>query len=67
MKRSQRKDIGIKAMRLAILDVPDFFSRMMGEQESILDEYIEKLCLDQGMTLADFYAEDGKVLEKILK
>lgn len=61
-----RKNIVREAKHLIMAEVKDYESLPGGQKESILDEYIDKLCVEKGWSLSHFYAEDGKVLNKIL-
>ena len=67
MNLKHRKNIVREAKRLINIEIKDYNLRPIGEQESILDNYIEKICVELGWTLSHFYFEDGRVLEKILK
>jgi hypothetical protein len=67
MNLKHRKNIVREAKKLIRLDIEDYESRPIGEQESILDKYLEKVCVKLGWELTQFYCEEGKVLEKILK
>jgi len=67
MNLKHRKNIVRKAKKLIIIEVKDYSSKPVGEQESILDNYIEKICIELGWELVHFYNEEGKVLEKILR
>jgi hypothetical protein len=66
MTLKHRKNIVREAKRLIKDEVKDYDSLLCGQRESILDEYIDKICIEKGWTLSHFYYEDGKVLEKIL-
>ena len=66
MNLKHRKNIVRGAKKLISLEIKDYKSRPVGEQESILDKYIEKICVGLGWSLSNFYCEEGKVLEKIL-
>jgi hypothetical protein len=67
MTLKHRKNIVREAKKLISLEIKDYNSRPIGEQESILDEYLEKICVKLGWELIHFYNEEGKVLEKILR
>jgi hypothetical protein len=67
MNLSHRKNIVRNAKHLIKIEIKDYNSRPVGEQESILDEYIEKISIGLGWSLSHFYFEDGKVLDKLLK
>lgn len=67
MNLKHRKNIVREAKKLISLEVKDYNSKPIGEQESILDDYIEKVCVKLGWELIHFYTEEGNVLEKILK
>jgi hypothetical protein len=67
MNLKHRKNIVREAKKLINIEIEDYNSRHIGEQESILDKYIEKICVELGWTLSNFYCEEDKVLEKILK
>ena len=45
---------------------PNYSSLMYGEKELIQDKYIDDICKELGHTKTQFYAEDGKKLDKIL-
>lgn len=66
MTLTHRKNIVREAKHLINAEVKDYESLPGGQKESILDEYIDKLCVEKGWSLSHFYAEDGKVLNKIL-
>lgn len=66
MNTKHRKNIVREAKRLIGIDIKDYFERQLGEREVILDSYIEKVCNERGWSFSHFYAEDGKLLEKIL-
>ncbi len=67
MNLKHRKNIVRRAKKLISLEIKDYDSKSTGEQETILDEYIEKICVELGWEFAHFYCEEGKVLEKILR
>lgn len=66
MNLKHRKNIVREAKRLIKNDIKDYDTKTSGEQEIILDQYIEKVCLDLGWDLSHFYCEEGKILNKIL-
>lgn len=66
MTDQQRKNIVREAKRKIKLEVDDYDNKLSGEKESILDEYIEDVCKEKGYTIHNFYATDGKTLQKIL-
>ncbi|MFM2393100.1 MAG: hypothetical protein RLZZ546_1082 [Bacteroidota bacterium] len=62
MSKKQRKNIFRAAKKLIKSDVKDFDSLPQGKQESVQDTYIEKVCIENGWTLSDFYFTDSKEL-----
>ncbi len=67
MNLKHRKNIVRTAKNLIKSEIKDYDTKLIGEQESILDEYIEKVCNQLGWELIHFYNEEGKILEKLLK
>lgn len=67
MTLKHRKNIVREAKRLIKKEVEDYSSKLSGEQESILDKYIEKVCIEKGWSFAHFYCEEAKILNKILQ
>jgi hypothetical protein len=67
MNLKHRKNIVREAKRMIDQEIKEYGSKPIGQQESILDEYIEKVCVNQGWSMSHFYCEDGRVLNKILK
>jgi hypothetical protein len=66
LNTKKRKNIVREAKSIIKLEVDGFDDLPVGERESILDRYIEKVCEEKGTTLIHFYFEEGKKLEKIL-
>jgi hypothetical protein len=66
MTLKHRKNIVREAKRLIKKEVKNYETLLSGQKESILDEYIDKVCIEKGWSLSHFYLEDGKILEKIL-
>jgi len=66
MTLKHRKNIAREAKRLIKKEVKDYETFLPGQKEAILDEYIDKVCIEKGWSLSHFYLEDGKILEKIL-
>ena len=58
MKDTQRKSIVRKSKRKI---------NWYNESQYAQDKEIEKICIDNGFTLSEFYATDGKKLNKILQ
>jgi hypothetical protein len=67
MNTKHRKNIVRESKRLIKTEVPDYNQKPLGEQETILDEYINRICIQKGWDFSHFYCEEGKVLDKILK
>lgn len=67
MTLKHRKNIVKEAKRLIKTEVKDYETLLVGQQEAILDEYIDKVSTEKGWSLQHFYFEDGKVLDKLLK
>jgi hypothetical protein len=66
MNLNHRKNIVRKAKRQIKNDIKDYDIKPSGEQEVILDQYIEKICIESGWNLSHFYFEECKILDKIL-
>lgn len=66
MNKTHRTRIMDEVNRLIKLEVPVFLSLWGGEQEVVQDEYIERVAKEQGWTLSEFYATDGKILNQLL-
>jgi hypothetical protein len=66
MTLKHRKNIVREAKRLIKKEVKNYETLLSGQKEAILDEYIDKVCIEKGWSLSHFYLEDGKILEKIL-
>lgn len=66
MTLKHRKNIVREAKRLIKEEVKNYETLLSGQKETILDEYIDKVCIEKGCSLSHFYAEDGKILNKIL-
>ena len=66
MNNKHRVNIAREAKRLIKKEIPNFYDLAVGEQESLLDEYIGKVCEAKGHTLTEFYFADGNFLNKIL-
>jgi hypothetical protein len=66
MNTKHRKNIVREAKKLIKLEVPNYNQKPIGERESILDRYINQICIKRGWDFAHFYCEEGKVLDKIL-
>lgn len=66
MTLKHRKNIVREAKNLIKTQVKDYESRPIGEREVILDEFIEQVSIEKGWSLAHFYFEDGKILNRIL-
>lgn len=67
MTLKHRKNIVREAKSLIGKEIKDYNIRELGEQETILDEYIGKICIEKGWELSNFYFEENKVLNKLLK
>ena len=61
-----RKNIIRKTKKLIKTNVPDYYKLPEGEKEQIQDKYIEQCCIELGVTLANFYHQEGKILDNIL-
>jgi len=66
MSNSNRKNIVREAKRLIKSEVKDYDDQEAGKKESILDDYIEKVCKEKGFDMAHFYATDCKTINKLL-
>jgi hypothetical protein len=66
LNNKHRDNIIRKARKLIKNEIINYNDLPVGQQESILDEYIEKVCISKGATLADFYFLDGQTLNKLL-
>lgn len=66
MTTKHRKNIVREAKRLIKIEDKDYHTKPSGEQEAILDHYINKVCVQKGWDFSHFYFEEGKKLEKIL-
>jgi hypothetical protein len=66
LNTKKRKNIVREAKFLIKLEIDGFDDLHVGERESILDKYIQRVCEEKGTTLNHFYFEEGKKLEKIL-
>jgi hypothetical protein len=66
MTLKHRKNIVREAKRLIKEEVKNYETLLSGQKESILDDYIDKICVEKGWSLSHFYLEDGKILNKIL-
>jgi hypothetical protein len=67
MTLKHRKNIVREVKSRISKEIKDYNDKEVGQQESILDEYIEKVCVEKGWELVHFYCEEGKILDKILK
>jgi hypothetical protein len=67
MTIKHRKNIVREAKSHIIKEIKDYYDKEVGEQETILDKYIENICIEKGWSLVHFYCEEGKILDKILK
>lgn len=66
MNNKHRSNFARKAKKLMKLENPYYGTLTVGQQEALLDEYISKVCEENGHTLNEFYFADGKFLNKIL-
>ena len=66
MTLKHRKNIVRVAKQLIKKEVKNYETFLSGHKETILDEYIDKVCVEKDWSLSHFYDEDGKLLEKIL-
>ncbi len=62
MNKKERKDIFRAAKKLISSEVKDIDKLKQGAKESIQNNYIEKVCIENGFTLSDFYATNSKEL-----
>lgn len=62
MNKKERKDIFRAAMKLINAEVERFDKLPQGKKETVQDTYIEKVCIEHGFTLAQFYATNSKEL-----
>jgi len=66
LNTKQRKNIVREAKRLIKLEVVDYDNLLVGEKETIQDEYLDKICKERGYELCHFYSEEGEKLDRIL-
>ena len=66
MNNKHRVNIVREAKKLIKQERPDYDNLPSGIRETILDEYISKVCESKGHTLSEFYFVDGQILNKIL-
>ena len=66
MTLKHRKNIVREAKSRISKEIKDYNDKEVGEQETILDKYIENVCVEKGWELIHFYCEEGKILNKIL-
>jgi hypothetical protein len=67
MTKKDRNKV-IKEIKIRInKDIKDFDNLLPGKKEQIQDKYIDIVCKENGFTLNDFYAADGKEINKLLK
>lgn len=66
MTLKHRKNIVREAKNRIEVQVKNYTDKSVGEREAILDEFIEQVSVEKGWSLAHFYFEDGKILNKIL-
>jgi hypothetical protein len=67
MTLKHRKNIVREAKSRISKEIKDYDNKEVGEQETILDRYIENVCIEKGWSLSHFYCEEGKILDKLLK
>ena len=66
MNNKHRVNIVREARKLIKQERPDYDNLPSGRRETILDEYISKVCESKGHTLSEFYFADGQTLNKII-
>jgi hypothetical protein len=66
INNKHRVNIVREARKLIKQERPDYDSLPSGKRETILDEYLSKVCESKGHTLSEFYFADGQTLNKIL-
>ncbi len=66
MNNKHRINIIREAKKLIKQERLDYDNLPSGIRETILDEYISKVCESKGYTLGEFYFADGQILNKIL-
>jgi hypothetical protein len=66
MNNKHRVNIVREAKRILKAEHPDYSELPSGSYETLMDEYIGKVCESKGHTLSEFYFADGKNLNKIL-
>jgi hypothetical protein len=67
MTLKHRKNIVRESKSRISKEIKDYNDKEVGERETILDEYIEKICIEKGWELSHFYFEEGNILNKLLK
>ena len=66
MSTKIRNNIVREAKKRIKISSIDFDVLLSGEKEYLQDVTIDKICKEKGYTLSNFYAIDGKKLDKLL-